>query len=142
MGIWWPDDEYQLIRLSAENKLVKFYAESKCLLGELLQQTNNLDLYPLLEDSIKINLALLKQPNFYDDLEIKCDHNILEVYTETIKGHPLLPKRIKSTYHINRSTQTWDDWQTWCREVIWYGNKKGDYLYGSNNYEKEYAGHY
>jgi len=26
--------------------------------------------------------------------------------------------------------------------VVWYGNKKGDYLYGSASLEKYYAGHY
>jgi len=25
--------------------------------------------------------------------------------------------------------------------VVWYGNKKGDYLYGSASLEKYYAGH-
>ena len=142
LGIWWPDDEYQLIRLSAEKHLIQFYAESQSLLEGLLNESNILNLSPLLTDSIKVNLSLLKQPRFYDDLEINCDHNILEVYAKTIKGDSLLPRKIKSTYHVNRSAQTWDDWPSWCRQVIWYGNKKGDYLYGSNSYEKEYAGHY
>ena len=30
----------------------------------------------------------------------------------------------------------------WCREVIWYGNKKGAYLYGSNIVEPQLSGHF
>jgi len=35
--------------------------------------------------------------------------------------------------------KVWDDW---CREVIWYGNKKGAYLYTNCTVEPEIAGIY
>jgi len=142
LGIWWPDDEYQLIRLSAEGKLGIFYKESRKLLETLLKKTQNYDSIPLVAESVKINHALLKQPYLYDDLETESEYNILGMYNQVLKDQPSSFKRIKSKYRIARSTQTWKDWQTWCREVIWYGNKKGDYLYGSTSLEKYYAGHY
>ena len=142
LGIWWPDDEYQLIRLSAEGKLGIFYEESRKLLEALLKKTQNYDSIPLVAESVKINHALLKQPYLYDDLETESEYNILGMYNQVLKDQPSSFKRIKSKYRIARSTQTWKDWQTWCREVIWYGNKKGDYLYGSTSLEKYYAGHY
>ena len=142
LGIWWPDDEYQLIRLSAEGKLGIFYEESRKLLETLLKKTQNYDSIPLVAESIKINHALLKQPYLYDDLETESEYNILGMYNQVLKDQPSSFKRIKSKYRIARSTQTWKDWQTWCREVVWYGNKKGDYLYGSASLEKYYAGHY
>ena len=142
LGIWWPDDEYQLIRLSAEGKLDIFYEESRKLLETLLKRTQNHDSIPLVAESIKVNHALLKQPGLYDDLKIESEYNILEIYNQVLKDQPFSFKRIKSKYRIARSTQTWKDWQTWCREVVWYGNKKGDYLYGSASLEKHYAGHY
>ncbi len=142
LGIWWPDDEYQLIRLSAEGKLGIFYEESRKLLETLLKKTQNYDSIPLVAESVKINHALLKQPYLYDDLETESEYNILGMYNQVLKDQPSSFKRIKSKYRIARSTQTWKDWQTWCREVIWYGNKKGDYLYGSTSLEKYYAGHY
>ena len=64
------------------------------------------------------------------------------MYNRALKNQPSSLKPIKSKYLIPRSTQTWRDWQIWCREVVWYGNKKGDYLYGSASLEKYYAGHY
>ena len=142
LGIWWPDDEYQLIRLSAEGKLGIFYEESRKLLEALLKKTQNYDSIPLVAESVKINHALLKQPYLYDDLETESEYNILGMYNQVLKDQPSSFKRIKSKYRIARSTQTWKDWQTWCREVVWYGNKKGDYLYGSASLEKYYAGHY
>jgi hypothetical protein len=142
LRIWWPDDEYQLIRLSAEGKLGIFYAESRKLLETLLKKTQNYGSIPLVAESIKINHALLKQPYLYDDLETESEYNILGMYNQVLKDQPSSFKRIKSKYRIARSTQTWKDWQTWCREVVWYGNKKGDYLYGSASLEKYYAGHY
>ena len=33
-------------------------------------------------------------------------------------------------------------WEDWCREVIWYGNKKGAYLYGNRALEPQLAGHF
>ena len=142
LGIWWPDDEYQLIRLSAEGKLGIFYEESRELLETLLKKTQNHDSIPLVAESVKINYALLKQPCLYDDLETESEYDILGMYSQVLKDQPSSFKRIKSKYRIARSTQTWKDWQTWCREVVWYGNKKGDYLYGSSSLEKYYAGHY
>jgi len=141
LDIWWPDDEYQLIRLSIEGKLGTFYEESRKLLEALLKKTQNDNSIPLVAESIYINQALLKQPYLYDDLEIESKYNILEMYNQALKNQPTSLKPIKSKYLIARSTQIWRDWQTWCREVVWYGNKKGDYLYGSASLEKYYAGH-
>ena len=143
LGVWWPDDEYQLIRLSVEGKLDLFYEESERLLKALLNKAKKDHVIPLVTESIKINRALLKQPHLYDDLEIESEYNVLEVYTKVLTGQPIAFNRVKSAYRINRSIQTWGDWQTWCREVVWFGNKKGDYLYGSSSsLEKYYAGHY
>ena len=142
LGIWWPDDEYQLIRLSTEGKLDLFYEESERLLKAFLNKAKKDNAVPLVTESIKINRSLLKQPRLYDDLEIESEYNVLEVYTKVLTGQPIAFNRVKSAYRITRSTQTWGDWQTWCREVVWFGNKKGDYLYGSSSLEKNYAGHY
>ena len=44
--------------------------------------------------------------------------------------------------HIDRTSQRWDDFQTWCREVVWWGNKKGAYLYHNRTVEAQLAGHF
>ena len=116
--------------------------EAQQLLENHLCKINKTGCKPILAESIKINHLLLKQPNLKEDVEAECKYNIFEVYNQIIKGNLSSPQQKKSTLFIDRSTQTWSDWQTWCREVIWYGNKKGDYLYGSKGLEKHYAGHF
>ena len=51
-------------------------------------------------------------------------------------------KLLKSFYHIDRTTHRWNDWKSWFREVIWWGNKKGAYLYTNTTVEPQLAGHY
>jgi hypothetical protein len=43
---------------------------------------------------------------------------------------------------IDRTKMVYHSWDDWYREVIWYGNKKGAYLYGNDAMEREIAGHY
>jgi hypothetical protein len=60
----------------------------------------------------------------------------------------------KFEYIIDRTSDSWQSWEQWCKEVIWYGNKKGDYLYSmqsidhiksnkkTKSHQKELTGHY
>jgi predicted AlkP superfamily pyrophosphatase or phosphodiesterase len=43
---------------------------------------------------------------------------------------------------IDRTSKTYTSWEQWYREVIWYGNKKGAYLYGSEAVGRQLAGHH
>ena len=45
---------------------------------------------------------------------------------------------------IDRLGKRYDDFQKWCREIVWWGNKKGAYLYSPTAREitPELAGHY
>ena len=45
---------------------------------------------------------------------------------------------------IDRTSKPYDDFQKWCREIVWWGNKKGAYLYAPNAtaITPELAGHY
>ena len=79
---------------------------------------------------------MIKLPNQPEDDEIEIQYNILDVYYDTIRGGTLSLEKVPSTHTIKRSQKTWSDWEVWCREVVWWGNKKGDYLYGSHSSEK------
>ena len=51
-------------------------------------------------------------------------------YFELVIWIPLVDcKDTKSMYTVDMTSQYWDSWKEWCREVIWYGNKRGDYIY-------------
>ena len=45
---------------------------------------------------------------------------------------------------VDRAAKPYDDFQKWCREIVWWGNKKGAYLYSPTAREitPELAGHY
>ena len=45
---------------------------------------------------------------------------------------------------IDRTSKPYDDFQKWCREIVWWGNKKGAYLYSptATAITPELAGHY
>ena len=49
-----------------------------------------------------------------------------------------------SRVEIQRSKSYYADLLDWCREVVWWGNKKGAYLYSPRSaaITPELAGHY
>jgi len=129
LNIWWPADELILIKLCTENKLNNFYQEAKQEIRGFLEQRNLAFPSDLLDESIYLNQKLIKLPFQYSDLDIQLSYNIFEIYENALKGKVIPIKKGIHNYHIDRSGKTWSSWQDWCREVIWYENKKGAYLY-------------
>jgi hypothetical protein len=129
LNIWWPQDELQLILLCTENRVNDFYQEAKQLLKLLMEEKAVEIPDMILEDSIQLNKALFKQPFQTEDLEIKLSYNIWEVYQNYLVGIDIPIEKAPVTYLIDRTSQVWSSWEQWCQEVIWYGNKKGAYLY-------------
>jgi radical SAM superfamily enzyme YgiQ (UPF0313 family) len=128
LGIYWPHDEYAYIWLSTDGKLERFYEEAHQRLTDLLSDQGYGS--PLwLDDAIKLNHVMLKQPFLVEDVEYKADYELLEaceLIRQTGRGsieqHP-------TCYQVIRTKDQWNGWQEWCREVVWYGNKRGTYLY-------------
>ena len=142
LDIWWPADEYMFIKLCKENKLDIFYQEAGKLL-KLFLDSQFLD-FPtdLLDQSIMLNRELVKLPFQEEDTYITTSYNIWEFFQSVLVGKPILLDEVGCTYHINRAGFSWSSWEKWYREVVWYGNKKGAYLYGNDQIERQYAGHY
>jgi len=127
LNIWWPTDELMLIRICTENKLDQFYKEAKDLLKKSLVTGNTDD--NIIDDAIFLNKNLIKLPFQKTDLEISLSYNILELYYNHKRDidTPIVKQTHK--YKIDRTSEIWFSWEQWCREVIWWGNKKGAYLY-------------
>ena len=142
LSIWWPPDEYALIKLCIDNKLEQYYREAERRLGQLLKD-KFLSIPPdLLRESFNVNKSLLKQPFQSEDLDIEVSYNIWEFYKSVLTGNKIPLEERSSRYHIDRTSVTWSSWDEWCQEVIWYGNKTGAYLYGNNTAEPQLAGHF
>ena len=136
LGIHWPQDEYAFIMLTKDDQISDFYIEAKNILENLLFKNNSAMPNGMLDDCIKLNELLLKSPGVKDDISIDLNYNILDVYNGVRNGEPYKLKSIKNDVLIKRKEAVYTDFQKWCREVVWWGNKKGAYLYNSDVIEK------
>lgn len=139
LNIHWPADEYALIQLVREGRLEAFYREALQLLGSCLQQ----EIPPhLLEQAARLNESLLKRPFVDSDIEMDVDFNVWEIYQGALVGEQVPLAQGKWHHRIDRTRQRWSSWDDWCREVVWFGNKKGAYLYGNEVTQAQYEGHF
>ena len=132
LNIYWPADEFVMIRLFTEGMIEKFYDEAGNLLRQYLK-TKGIDADPLvLSESIEMNKQLLRLPRQRDDKTIILNLNIWEVYQAVLAGKHAMLESGPFEYTIRSSDAEVPSWEDWCRYVIWYGNKKGAYLYDCN----------
>lgn len=142
LGIYWPADEYIFVKLTADNEFAAFYAEAATLLKELTARSATSQQQDLVDEAVTVNSALVRQPFLSDDLTLETRHDLMGFYDAVRNGEHAIPESRPTTITIDRSSQIHDDFQSWCREVVWWGNKKGAYLYTNKVSEKQLAGHY
>jgi len=129
LNIWWPADELALIKLCTENKLHKFYEAAEKALNDFLNKKNIGADRDILKEAIFLNQNLMKLPFQKQDRDIQLSYNIWQAYRAALSGEAFTLNKGSYFYVINRSHDQWDCWQDWCRKVVWYGNKKGAYIY-------------
>lgn len=128
LNIWWPTDEYLFIRLMREGSFDQLYSEAAQLLAPYESRLPE----QLLAETLCLNRALIKEPFAGADNELVLSYPIPELYASFQKGEEMSPIKGNYRYRIDRSSQRWNDWNTWMREMVWYGGKKSDYLYPVN----------
>ncbi len=142
LDIFWPADELVLIELIHNNQIDLFYQEAICLLKEILGH-DYLSVYPIIHEAGELNKILLKRPFQTEDTTFTGKYNIWEFYQGILRGEEIPVEEKEIVYNIDRTTLKYDNWDDYCREVIWYGNKKGAYLYTNNIMpDKQIAGLY
>lgn len=142
LDVFWPLEEYAFIKLVVENKLHTFYEEANKILNTYLHQTGiNVD-DNILQDAIKLNRSLIKIPFQTEDLKINLSYNIWEVYRAVQLGKQIPIERGRYVYTIDRTSERWLTWADWYQKMVWYGNRRGAYLYGNKNPHQEIAGHH
>ncbi len=129
LNIWWPADELILIKLCAENKLSEFYKEAEYILSNYLEEQNIVGYQTILKESIHLNQNLMKLPFQEKDRGVHLSYNLWDVYYAALRGIDLALEKGDYSYKIDCAAFKWSSWEDWCREVIWYGNKKGAYIY-------------
>ncbi|MGE3804178.1 MAG: radical SAM protein [Gemmataceae bacterium] len=142
LNIYWPADELLLIELCTEARLWDFYDEAQELLTDFLTQHGLLQWQDVLNDAVALNRGLLKLPFHDSDLELELGHNIWSMYRAARRGGSVPVERGHFVHRIERTSQRYESWADWCQRVVWYGNKKGAYLYASTVAEPQLEGHY
>jgi len=142
LGIFWPADEFIFIKLTADGTFERFYDEAGRLLTDLAESTTSNTGKAAIKDAIRLNRALVKQPFATAEVVVTTDFDVMPFYEAIRGGLPASLKQQRTRITVDRSTDAYDDFQRWCREIVWWGNKKGAYLYGNARAEIELAGHY
>jgi radical SAM superfamily enzyme YgiQ (UPF0313 family) len=129
LNITWYPDEWLLITLCADGAIGDFYAEAEERLLAWAGRNAGRVEPAVISQAVHLNRSALKQPFVADDLSFQSDCNLWEIYQAALRGEHAPLAKGAYRYRIDRTTQSWTSREEWCREVIWYGNKKGDYLY-------------
>jgi hypothetical protein len=130
------------IKLTAGGNFDAFYHEIRAILSDLVVSTVPHQSLEPLEDAILLNCASLKQPFVKDSLTVETRFDVASLYRGVLGNEPVQLRAVPTRLSIDRSSQSWDDFDGWCREVVWWGNKKGAYLYQNTVMEPQLAGHF
>lgn len=144
LNIYWPADEYIFVKLTDEGKFDAFYAEAGELLAETVRaKSSNLPM-DVIDEAVRLNHALVHQPFAKEDLKISLRYNLLDYWQKVRTGEQALLHETPLQVEIDRTSKPYNDFQAWCREIVWWGNKKGAYLHSPRAVEitPELAGHY
>ncbi len=142
LGIYWPADEFMFIKLAVDQALGEFYDEAGDMLTDILADHGYEMPQGCLEDAVNLNRALVKLPFASGKVTVETKYDILGFYHAARGGKPQPLEKRAVMVEIDRDQARYDDLNDWCREVVWWGNKKGAYLYTNNVVEKALAGHF
>jgi hypothetical protein len=144
LGIYWPADEYIFVKLTAEGKFDAFYAEAGQLLAETVNTHHTGMPMEIIDEAVRFNHALIHRPFAKTNLRVRLAYDLLDYWHKVRSGEPALLTKRPMVVEIDRTSKPYEDFQKWCREIVWWGNKKGAYLYSPNAtaISAELAGHY
>jgi radical SAM superfamily enzyme YgiQ (UPF0313 family) len=128
LNVYWPADEFMLIQLVADGEIDAFYEQAEAALLSSLGAAADA-VAPVLRDAVRLNQALLKRPFTRDTLSVPLHYNVWEYYRSALASETIAITEQPALLAIDRTRQSWSTWNDYCREVIWFGNKKGAYLY-------------
>jgi hypothetical protein len=87
---------------------------------------------------------MVHQPFARSDLEVRLAYDLLGYWRKVLNGEEAVLRREPLIVQVDRTSKPYYDFQKWCREIVWWGNKKGAYLYSPRAaaITPELAGHY
>jgi radical SAM superfamily enzyme YgiQ (UPF0313 family) len=128
--VWWPWEQYALIRLVRSGRLSAFYEEAGALLQGLLPAGADEWQRLFLAQALALNQALLRVPFVTGNIFFETDFNLKALYRGCLGG--LAPPCVQrpEVYQIIRTRPQWRTWQGWYDHLMFCHNQKTYYLYG------------
>jgi hypothetical protein len=144
LNIYWPADEFIFVKLTAEGRIDAFYDEAGKLLQQVVAARSAGLPIEIIDEAVRLNHALVHQPFAKSDLEVRLAYDLLDYWRKVRNGEEAVLRRGPLVVQVDRVSKSYDDFQKWCREIVWWGNKKGAYLYSPRAaaITPELAGHY
>lgn len=129
LRLWWPADEFLFLGLTMEGTREAFFREAEEAMGEFLSR-RSVALPPgLLADSVRLNAALVKRPGPPAGGVVRTGHAVWEWYLDRLQARESPMESGGFVYRVNPEGLAWAGQDEWMREVVWYGGKRGAYLY-------------
>lgn len=129
MNMWWPADQYVLIKLTAENKLGQFYRECEHAIGDVMHMRGIAFDPALLHQAVELNQSLLIRPFCLSNETLELPHNILEFYQSVMQGAPVALEEKLSEHRILRTRPIWLTWDDWFEYLIFCHHNRNYYWY-------------
>lgn len=130
LGINWHPNEIVYMTLSADDMIGALYEEVQTRLLEISEEPGSGTLSPvILSEAILLNRSLLKTPHVSEDLELSLTYNVWEFYKGMLYGDDVQLREKPHLMKIDRTSETWPEFNTWCREVVWFAYTRGAYYY-------------
>jgi radical SAM superfamily enzyme YgiQ (UPF0313 family) len=126
LNVWWQPDKMAFMDVCKE--LGQFYKEAQALLSEFLKKENLENFNEMLSDSIKLNKELVRMPFAPRAKSVQLRSNIYDYYRSILEQSDIQLLAGKYVYMIDQSDEKWDNFDDWCKKVVWYGNKTSAYL--------------
>lgn len=149
LNVYWHTYEFVIMELMKKEELSEFFHEAERALSVLIKEKEVSVPEGILSDAIRLNQNLLKKPFQMKDIKLHFSWNIWEFYCGVVGGNPVQFKKDSFQFNIDCTTKKvqgvsnwWGTWDDWCREVIWFGYKRGTFFYGSITSKHQIAGHY
>ena len=126
----WPADQHALIEMTADGSIEGFYAEAGRVLGALLASRAIEYNALLLDEALRLNRALLRQPGDSGDVVMALSHDLVAWYRAALLGAQGPPKEGISVCRIERDARPLPTFDAWLEHILWAHNKdKRGYLH-------------
>ena len=85
------------------------------------------------------DLRYFEKNSIDSNKEIKLHYNIHDFYFNVLNGKNTKINSGEFNLKIERTKEPILDWQEWARKVLWYGHRRGNYLYEFSSMKKNLA---